>query len=182
MFGRESRHRQSSHKSVIRAKESLELIHSDLCGPIDPTIYEEMNYYILFIDDFIRMTSYLSFEEKNIDRGAGEVQRVQIRSRKVDWKDNQEIENRWRRRIREMDERSSQGIRHHSRNYRSIQPRPEWDRRKGKSNHHGESQGYHCGGKARQKTMNENRRYDYISQESQSNHRFRRRNPLRSMT
>ena len=48
-------HRQSSHRSVIRAKESLELVHSDLCESMDPTIYERMNYYILFTNDFIRM-------------------------------------------------------------------------------------------------------------------------------
>ena len=48
--------RQSSHKPAIRASESLELIHSDLCGPIDPTIYGGTNYYVLFTDDFTRMS------------------------------------------------------------------------------------------------------------------------------
>src|SRR5271169_2299094 len=68
-----------------------------------------------------------------------------------------------------MDGSSSQGFRHHSRNNRTIQPRPEWGRRKGKSNDHGESQGYYCRGKARQKAMDGNRGYGRVSQESQSN-------------
>src|SRR5438552_3047203 len=40
--------RQLSHKPATRVSESLELIHSDLCEPIDPTIYSETNYYVLF--------------------------------------------------------------------------------------------------------------------------------------
>jgi len=48
--------RQPSHKPAIRAKEPLELIHSDLCGPITPTTFGGVKYYILFIDDYTRMT------------------------------------------------------------------------------------------------------------------------------
>ena len=47
--------RQPSHKPTTRTSEPLELIHSDLCEPIDPTTYDETNYYVLFIDNFIRM-------------------------------------------------------------------------------------------------------------------------------
>ena len=57
--------RQSSHKSVTRASESLELIHSDLCESIDSTIYDEINYYILFIDDFIKMSHIYSLKRKS---------------------------------------------------------------------------------------------------------------------
>src|SRR5947207_1827995 len=57
-------HRQSSHKSAIRAKEPLELVHSDLCEPIDSTTYEETNYYVLFTDDFIRMMHIYSLKRK----------------------------------------------------------------------------------------------------------------------
>src|SRR5213075_1162426 len=35
--------RQPSHKPATRAKEALELIHSDLCGPISPTTYGRPN-------------------------------------------------------------------------------------------------------------------------------------------
>ena len=48
--------RQPSHKPATRASEPLELIHSDLCGPIDPTTYGGTNYYVLFTDDFTRMS------------------------------------------------------------------------------------------------------------------------------
>ena len=61
---KEKQTRRSSHKSVTRASESLELIHSDLCGPIDPITYDETNYYILFIDDFIRMNHIYPLKEK----------------------------------------------------------------------------------------------------------------------
>src|SRR5438046_1649779 len=79
-----------------------------------------------------------------------------------------------------MDEGSSQGIRYHSRNYHSIQPRPEWGRRTGKQNNHGESQGWQWGGKARQKAMDGSCRYNRVSQESQSN-KCSRNYTLRSM-
>ena len=49
-------HRQSSHKPATRATEVIGLIHSDLCGPIEPTTYGGTNYYVLFIDDLTRMT------------------------------------------------------------------------------------------------------------------------------
>ena len=49
-------HRQRSHKPATRATEVLGLIHSDLCGPIEPKTYGGTNCYILFIDDLTRMT------------------------------------------------------------------------------------------------------------------------------
>src|SRR5436190_22575839 len=48
--------RQPSHKPATRATEPLELIHSDLCGPINPTTYGGTNYYVVFTDDLTRMT------------------------------------------------------------------------------------------------------------------------------
>src|SRR5947207_8263490 len=57
--------RQSSHKSVTRASESLKLIHSDLCESIDSTIYDKTNYYVLFIDDFIKMSHIYSLKRKS---------------------------------------------------------------------------------------------------------------------
>src|SRR5947207_9813867 len=56
---------QSSHKSITRASVSLKLIHSDLCESIDSTIYDKTNYYILFIDDFIRMSHIYSLKRKS---------------------------------------------------------------------------------------------------------------------
>lgn len=41
-------------KSTWRAKEALELIHSDICGPINPTSNSGMRYILCFIDDYSR--------------------------------------------------------------------------------------------------------------------------------
>ena len=37
-----------------RAKEKLEKIHSDICGPITPQTYSKKEYFISFIDDKTR--------------------------------------------------------------------------------------------------------------------------------
>ena len=39
-----------------RAKKPLELIHSDLCGPISPISPSGCRYYILYIDDYSRLS------------------------------------------------------------------------------------------------------------------------------
>ena len=57
--------RQSSHKPVIRVSKSLKLIHSDLYESIDLIIYNKTNYYVLFIDDFIRMSHIYSLKRKS---------------------------------------------------------------------------------------------------------------------
>ena len=41
---------------VERAKVLLELIHSNLCGPVNPTSNGNKKYFISFIDDFSRKT------------------------------------------------------------------------------------------------------------------------------
>jgi len=58
-------HRRPSHQPATRAKEPLELIHSDLCGPIDPTTYGRTNYYLLFTDDYTRMTHIYPLKKKS---------------------------------------------------------------------------------------------------------------------
>lgn len=58
-------HRQPSHKPATRAKEPLELVHSDLCGPIEPTTYGGASYYVLFTDDFTRMTHIYPLRKKS---------------------------------------------------------------------------------------------------------------------
>ena len=50
-------------KNAIRAQSSLELIHTDICGPFDPC-YTGQRYFITFIDDFSRyMYLYLIHEK-----------------------------------------------------------------------------------------------------------------------
>ena len=37
------------------SSEVLELVYTDLCGPITPQSYYGARYYILFVDDYSRM-------------------------------------------------------------------------------------------------------------------------------
>lgn len=53
MNGKQTRLRLPSH-AVWRASKKLELIHSDICGPITPISTGGKKYFMSFIDDFIR--------------------------------------------------------------------------------------------------------------------------------
>lgn len=48
-----------------RAKKPLELIHSDVCGPISPSSFGKSNYFLLFIDDFSRKTWVYFLKQKS---------------------------------------------------------------------------------------------------------------------
>ena len=48
-----------------RAKERLELIHTDICGPMKTTSLGQQRYFIIFIDDFTRMTWIYFLKEKS---------------------------------------------------------------------------------------------------------------------
>jgi len=50
-------HRQPFPKGISkRATHKLELVHSDICGPMSTASLSNNMYFILFIDDFSRMT------------------------------------------------------------------------------------------------------------------------------
>lgn len=50
-------HRESmSKKSMWRASKHLQLVHSDICGPIKPASHSGKRYNLIFIDDFTRKT------------------------------------------------------------------------------------------------------------------------------
>jgi transposase InsO family protein len=51
-------------KANWRASEKLQLIHSDLCGPITPTTMSNKRYILTFIDDFSRKTWIYLLAEK----------------------------------------------------------------------------------------------------------------------
>lgn len=48
-----------------RAKKVLELVHSDICGPISPTSNGGKRYFISFIDDYSRNTWVCFLKEKS---------------------------------------------------------------------------------------------------------------------
>lgn len=48
-----------------RAKAVLELVHSDICGPINPTSNGGKHYFITFIDDYSRKTWTYFLQEKS---------------------------------------------------------------------------------------------------------------------
>ncbi|KXJ62368.1 hypothetical protein RP20_CCG016888 [Aedes albopictus] len=53
----EGKHRKQPFKSSgARAKDVLELIHSDLCGPMEKSSHGGSKYWITFIDDATKMT------------------------------------------------------------------------------------------------------------------------------
>ena len=52
-------------ESNSRAQKPLELIHTDVCGPIKPTSLGKSNYFLLFIDDFSRKTWVYFLKQKS---------------------------------------------------------------------------------------------------------------------
>ncbi|KAG6484843.1 hypothetical protein ZIOFF_053368 [Zingiber officinale] len=63
-FGKQ--HRLPFPKGVSwRAKEKLELIHTDVCGPMDTLSHAQNRYFILFIDDHTRMTWVYFMRQKS---------------------------------------------------------------------------------------------------------------------
>lgn len=52
-------------KSTWRAKEVLECIHSDICGPISPTSINGLRYILCFIDDYSRKAWVYFLKEKS---------------------------------------------------------------------------------------------------------------------
>ena len=58
---------KSSVKSkTYTSKEVLEIVHIDLCGPIEVQSYKGDRYIILFVDDYSRMMTSM-FLKKNSD-------------------------------------------------------------------------------------------------------------------
>ena len=52
-------------KSETKTKGTLELIHSDVCGPMSSTSLSGFEYYITFIDDYSRKTWIYFLKEKS---------------------------------------------------------------------------------------------------------------------
>ncbi|KAK2999470.1 hypothetical protein RJ639_023146 [Escallonia herrerae] len=52
-------------ESISRAKASLELIYTDVCGSIDPASFGKNRYFLLFIDDYSRKTWVYFLKQKS---------------------------------------------------------------------------------------------------------------------
>ena len=48
----EEEHQKSLFKNKTKTKDTLELIHSDVCGPMSSTSLNGYEYYDTFIDDY----------------------------------------------------------------------------------------------------------------------------------
>lgn len=52
-------------EGVWRAKQVLELVHTDVCGPMNTLSHGKNMYFILFTDDFTRMTWVYFMRQKS---------------------------------------------------------------------------------------------------------------------
>ena len=58
--------RNSFQKTAIyRATKLLELVHTDICGPITPKSYSSKRYFLTFINDYSRRTCVYFLNEKS---------------------------------------------------------------------------------------------------------------------
>lgn len=64
LFVKQSR-RSFPKEAISRANKPLELVHSDVCGPINPTSHGKNRYFLLFIDDFSWKTWVYFLKEKS---------------------------------------------------------------------------------------------------------------------
>jgi hypothetical protein len=51
--------------SLVKAKKPLEIVHSDVCGPIQTTSVDGFKYYVSFIDDFTHMAVIILIKSKS---------------------------------------------------------------------------------------------------------------------
>ena len=57
---------KTSFKSKnYQSEDILEIVHTDLCGPIGVEIYTRENFFILFVDDYSRMMIVMYLREKS---------------------------------------------------------------------------------------------------------------------
>ncbi|CAH9069840.1 unnamed protein product [Cuscuta europaea] len=64
LFGKQSR-KPFPKEVTSRAKEPLELVHTDLCGPINPCSHGKSKYFLTFIDDYSRKTWVYFLKQKS---------------------------------------------------------------------------------------------------------------------
>ena len=52
-------------QAIFSSKETLELVHADICGPITPITHEGNRYFLLFVDDYSRKMWVYLLKEKS---------------------------------------------------------------------------------------------------------------------
>lgn len=57
--------RQPFHNKGQRASKPLELVHSDVCGPINSPTWDNYKYYVTFIDDYTHFVMVYLIKEKS---------------------------------------------------------------------------------------------------------------------
>jgi hypothetical protein len=57
-------------QSSFRAKERIELMHGDLCGPVTPATPRGRRYFLLLIDDISRYMWVVVLDSKEEDTNA----------------------------------------------------------------------------------------------------------------
>lgn len=57
--------RKKFNNSRVKAKRPLQIVHTDLCGPIDPQTLDGNRYIITFLDDFIHFTMAFLIKAKD---------------------------------------------------------------------------------------------------------------------
>ena len=52
-------------RKAYTSNEVLELVHTDLCGPIEIQSYKGDRYIMLFVDDYSRMMTVIFLKQKS---------------------------------------------------------------------------------------------------------------------
>lgn len=67
IFGKQSRLPFAKSKGKSNKNRPLFIIHSDVCGPITPSTFDNHNYFVTFIDDFTHYTvTYLMHSKSEV--------------------------------------------------------------------------------------------------------------------
>lgn len=64
VFGKQTR-KSFPTRNEHRSNRPLELIHTDVCGPIEPVAWEGSKYFLTFIDDYTHFTVVYNLEKKS---------------------------------------------------------------------------------------------------------------------
>ena len=64
LLGKHSK-RSFPKEATTRATKPLQLVHTDVCGPINPSSFGKNKYFLLFIDDYSRKTWVYFLKQKS---------------------------------------------------------------------------------------------------------------------